>query len=60
MRWGKDDPIGLHQRHLLILDMLMVVTWPRLGHGLWGRCLISEIDLTLIRHVGGDVANLRL
>ena len=42
--WGEDDPIGLHQRHLMILDMLMEVTWPRLGHGLWGRCLISELN----------------
>ena len=60
MRWGEDDPISLHQRHLLILDMLMEVAWPRLGHGLWGRCLISEIDLTLIDLIGGNVANLRL
>ena len=60
MRWGEDDSIGLHQRHLLILDMLMEVACPRLGHGLWGRCLISMLDLTLIGHVGGDVAILRL
>ena len=60
MRWGEDDPIDLHQRHLVILDMLMEITRSRLGHGLWGRCLIPELDLTLIAHIRGNVANLRL
>ena len=32
MRGSVDDPIGLHQRHLLINDMLMQVAWLRLGH----------------------------
>ena len=60
MRWGEDDPIGLHQRHLLILDMMMEVASLRLGHGLWGRRLISELYLILIGHIWGNIANLRL
>jgi hypothetical protein len=60
VRGGVDDPVGLHQRHLLIMHMLMEVAWLRLGHGLWSRWLIPEPDLTLIAYILGHVPNLRL
>ena len=40
--------------------MLMEIGWVRLGHGMWGRWLIPELDLTLMVHIGGNVPNLRL
>ena len=42
------------------MHMLMQVAWLRLGHGLWGRWLIPEPDLTLIAYILGHVPNLRL
>ena len=40
--------------------MVMEIGWVRLGHGMWGRWLIPELDLTLMVHIGGNVPNLRL
>ncbi len=60
VRGGVDDTVGLHQRHLLILDMLMEVAWLRLGHGLWGLGLISVQTLTIWGQIWRHVANLWL